>query len=456
MGPGPRVMESIYRAVRCFPMAVFAGPSTTLVAQRSARSLWTTWRPAVPSFRQHSRPSPSSALPSSGSAAAVAACIGCRRKGRGPESFRSFRIWSGHVARDARTGTGPMSVEALVELAQQAAFDGEAVRNLRALSSETLEELLKELWEPAMSLGGGGGAWAVHAAFLASEQRRLAELATSGSHAVGVRALSALLKTDPGRLISLLGLPQGGTSEGSPLSAARRRVALRALGRLSHNALQGLVNEELLSELVLTDGPSAARLLKGASPELIERWWPRLTVPSNTAVAIAARLPKLTLRLIANSRQKQWKEHELREVVGVCAASTPAALGFLELLAKQPAACKGVVKEQPSLLLWILQGLCKKEPKAGLEALAKIPSLGLADRKQWGVVLRRCAWLRPEDPSEDLWRPALEVAIKLIEEDHAHSSVRRPGFMKRYSSVDLAPLFRALKPARCLSQDGNA
>ena len=86
-----------------------------------------------------------------------------------------------------------MSVEALVELAQQAAFDGEAVRNLRALSSETLEELLKELWEPAMSLGGGGGAWAVHAAFLASEQRRLAELATSGSHAVGVRALSALL-----------------------------------------------------------------------------------------------------------------------------------------------------------------------------------------------------------------------------------------------------------------------
>ncbi|CAE7837822.1 unnamed protein product [Symbiodinium sp. CCMP2592] len=443
----------MYQAVRCFPMAAFSGPSATLVAQRSVRSLWTTWRPAVPSFRQHSRTSPSSALPSSGSAAAVAAYIGCRRKGSGRESFRSFRIWSGHVARDAQTGTSPMSVEAMVELAQQGAFDGEAVRNLRALSSEAREELLKELWEPAMSLGGGGGAWAVHAAFLASDHRRLAQLATSGSQAVGVRALTALLKTDPARLISLLGLPQGGKSEGSPLSAARRRVALRALGRLSHNALQGLVNEELLSELVLTDRPSAARLLKGASPELIERWWPRLTVPSNTAAAIAARLPKLTLSLIANSRQKQWREHELREVVGVCAASTPAALEFLELLAKQPAACTEVAKEQPNLFLWLLQGLCKKEPKAGLEALAKIPSLGRADRKQWGTVLRRCACLRPEDPAGDLWRPALEVAIKLIEEDHAHSYVRRPGFMKRYSSVDLAPLFRALKPARCLSQE---
>ena len=215
------------------------------------------------------------------------------------------------MARDA--GTGLMSMEALVELAQQGAYDKEAVQRLRASRSEALEELLKELWEPAMSVGLGG-AWAVHAAWLASPER-LAELATSGSHAVGVRALTALLKTDPARLIGLLGLPQaGGAVEGSPLSAARRRVSLRALGRLSHNALQGLVTEELLSELVSTDGASAARLLKGASPELIERWWPRLAVPSNTAVSIAARLPQLTLRLIVSSQQKQWADQELREV----------------------------------------------------------------------------------------------------------------------------------------------
>ncbi|CAE7894807.1 unnamed protein product, partial [Symbiodinium necroappetens] len=234
-----------------------------------------------------------------------------------------------------------MSMEALVQLAQQGAYDKEAVQRLRALRREALEELLKELWEPAMSVGLGG-AWAVHAAWLASPER-LAELATSGSHAVGVRALTALLKTDPARLIGLLGLPQGGGAvEGSPLSAARRRVSLRALGRLSHNALQGLVTEELLSELVSTDGASAARLLKGASPELIERWWPRLAVPSNTAVSIAARLPQLTLRLIVSSQQKQWADQELREDKPTEVPGGAAHYTFLEALAWQPYAEAGL------------------------------------------------------------------------------------------------------------------
>ena len=49
-------------------------------------------------------------------------------------------------------------------------------------------------------------------------------------------------------------------------------------------------------------------------------------------------------------------------MVGVCAASTPAALGFLELLAKQPAACKGVARKQAILkgfLKEILKGILK-------------------------------------------------------------------------------------------------
>ena len=143
-----------------------------------------------------------------------------------------------------------MSLDAVVELAKHGAYDGDAVQQLRALTSEALEELLRDLWEPALSGSGSGGAWAVQAAWLGSPGR-LSELATSGSHAVGVRALTALLKTDAARLLGLLGLcGDGGVVERCRLSAARRRVALRALGRLSHTTLEGLVTPELLNKLV--------------------------------------------------------------------------------------------------------------------------------------------------------------------------------------------------------------
>ncbi|CAE7932883.1 unnamed protein product [Symbiodinium necroappetens] len=322
-----------------------------------------------------------------------------------------------------------MPQDAVVQLAKHSAYDGDAVQQLRALSSEALEELLRDLWEAALSGSGSGGAWAVQAAWLGSPGR-LSELATSGSHAVGVRALTALLKTDPARLLSLLGFcGDGGVVETSSLSAARRRVALRTLGRLSRTTLEGLVTPELLNKLVSvpSDCPSAARLLKGANPEIVEVWWPKLPVPCSTAISIATRLPQLTLQLIVDAPQR-WKEHELHKVVSACAASAPAALGFLVQCAQQAAFKKAAA--QPKLFLWILQGLSRKAPQEGLAAVARLPGLGRADLKQWGAVLRVCA------RRGDSWPLALEVAVKLVEDP-----------------ADPAPLFRALQPEKPLSKE---
>ena len=231
-----------------------------------------------------------------------------------------------------------MPQDAVVQLAKHSAYDGDAVQQLRALSSEALEELSRDLWEAALSGSGSGGAWAVQAAWLGSPGR-LSELATSGSHAVGVRALTALLKTDPARLLSLLGFcGDGGVVETSPLSAARRRVALRTLGRLSRTTLEGLVTPELLNKLVSvpSDCPSAARLLKGANPEIVEVWWPKLPVPCSTAISIATRLPQLTLQLIVDAPQR-WKEHEFHKARGSSKEPQQESLtcGKLKTLSKE-------------------------------------------------------------------------------------------------------------------------
>ena len=76
-------------------------------------------------------------------------------------------------------------------------YDASSALQLRSLSREALEALLAELATRGAT-SGAGGAVAVQAARLAGATPRLLELAQSPSHAVGVRALTALLKTEPG------------------------------------------------------------------------------------------------------------------------------------------------------------------------------------------------------------------------------------------------------------------
>ena len=144
----------------------------------------------------------------------------------------------------------------------EAGYGSEVVTKLRSLEPQQLEELVQ-----LGSTSTTAGVLAVQAAWLlrSSGQPGLVNLTASSSHAVGVRALTALLKSDTAQVLEL------------PLSSARQAVVLRALARLGHSALRGLVTPELLAKC---RKPTAAQLLmKGASEEqasMVRDQWPGL------------------------------------------------------------------------------------------------------------------------------------------------------------------------------------
>ncbi|CAL1150877.1 unnamed protein product, partial [Cladocopium goreaui] len=280
------------------------------------------------------------------------------------------------------------------------------VAKLRSLEREDLRELAGRSLPPLVEL---------QVAWLLRDIAKLEEiLTTSSSHAVRIRASTALLKLDPAKLLRLIS-PEAG-EEPSPLSSSCRHAALASLARLGHSALPTSLT--LLNLKGLGARRTAARILLKAAkePELVREQWPLLlrSLPFKAAFSMACRMPGLCLELLLQL-PPPWPPQQLARVASVAVSASPE--DALRLMQREQRS-QGRWLVEP-LTLAIVKGLSRKmAPEDMLRALGqwlpaprRKPPDGLPE--QWGALLARLAE-RASRRGEHLWPQVLGTTIQLM------------------------------------------